>query len=68
METICLEHGYDERYVKMAKAQDVRFYARACGCVVNLRVSQKRMWSPGVRALAGSVTHNIIGLYNPCNT
>ena len=22
MENICLEHGYDERYVKMAKAQD----------------------------------------------
>ena len=40
MENICLEHGYDERYVKMAKAQDSIGWRRFMEGMVS-----KEMWN-----------------------
>jgi len=40
MENICLEHGYDERYVKMAKAQDSIGWRRFMEGIVS-----KEMWN-----------------------
>jgi len=54
MENLCLEHGYDERYVKMAKAQDSIGWRRFMEGMVS-----KEMWNiQRTHASVSGMRHN----------